>query len=69
MIVELARTIDGPELRALLGGTLDGRRVLVDSIDARAVLHVLETWSANHALPLVPVRVDEHTFALAPPAG
>jgi hypothetical protein len=74
--VELARTIDGPEVIEVLAGCgLDGELIedgfllRVEADDDEAVVHCLDEWINRHGLPFVPLRVDEHVYALVPPAG
>jgi hypothetical protein len=76
--VELTRETDGPGLiEALADHGLDG--VLVDDqehltvevadCDEEKLAHAIEDWIAARDLPLVPVRIDDCTFAVSPPAG
>jgi hypothetical protein len=74
--VELARTVDGPEVLAALkaGGvsgklSKDGCEVIASADDAVTVGHLLEGWAAGRELPFVPVQVDGSSYVLVPPAG
>jgi hypothetical protein len=74
--VELTRTIDGPDVLAVLeaGGVAgrlsdDGREVIVSGDDCTIVAHLLEEWVAERQLPFVPVQVDGCSYVLVPPAG
>jgi len=76
--VELTRETDGPGLlRALaargLSGELVGENeqlsVQVEDCDEAELAHALEDWIRARELPLVPVRIDECTYAISPPAG
>jgi hypothetical protein len=76
--VELAREIDGPGLlKALaargLTGDLVGEdehlSVQVEDCDEAELAHALEDWIRARELPLVPVRIDECTYTISPPAG
>jgi hypothetical protein len=66
---DLATAVDGSGLAASLGGEFRDGHLFVDSADPVAVSHTIEAWMAERGLPLVPVQVDERTFAFAPPAG
>jgi hypothetical protein len=37
--------------------------------DETLLAHAIEDWIAARDLPLVPVRIDDCTFAVSPPAG
>ena len=74
--VELTRAVDGPavcEVLAACGLECElaegGLELPVEAEDATAVEHCLDEWISRHGLPFVPVRVDETSFALVPPAG
>ena len=74
--VELTRSVDGPEVLAMLeaGGvegklSEDGCEVTVSADDCETVSHLLEEWAAEREIPFSPVRVDGCSFVLAPPAG
>jgi hypothetical protein len=76
--VELTREIDGPGLVAALeshglkGELVDGREhlvVQVDDCDDAELAHAIEDWIAERDLPLVPMRIDDCTYAVSPPAG
>jgi hypothetical protein len=75
--VELTREIDGPGLVAALErhglkGELVGSEhlaVQVEDCDEAKLAHAIEDWIADRDLPLIPVRVDDCTYAVSPPAG
>ena len=76
--VELTRDYDGPDLIAALADQgLTGRLVVangrlavqVDGCDDAGLVHAIDGWLRDRALPLVPVRIDGSTYALSPPAG
>ncbi len=75
--VELTREIDGPglvaalERRGLHGELAAGDRlaVEVEDCDEAELAHAIEDWIAERELPLVPVRIDDCTYAISPPAG
>jgi hypothetical protein len=77
--VELTRETDGPGLiEALaehgLAGELVGDddehlTVQVEVCDEERLAHAIEDWIRARDLPLVPVRIDDCTFAVSPPAG
>jgi hypothetical protein len=76
--VELTRETDGPELLEVLARHgLEGRlvdhednvAVEVPDCDEAQLAHAIEDWIAARELPFVPVRIDDCTFALSPPAG
>ena len=76
--VELTRDYDGPDLIAALAehgltGELvvvdDRLAVQVDGCDDADLAHAIEDWLNDRSLPLVPVRIDDCTFTLSPPAG
>jgi hypothetical protein len=74
--VELTRSVDGPEVKAMLeaGGVEaeledGGCGLVVRAEDAETVSHLLEAWSAERGLPFMPLQLDGSSFALVPPAG
>jgi hypothetical protein len=76
--VELTRNIDGPELVAALaehglkGELVDDHErvaVQVEDCDEELLAHAIEGWIGERKLPFVPVRIDDCTYAVAPPAG
>jgi hypothetical protein len=76
--VELTRETDGPGLIAALAehgleGELVGEdehiAVQVQDCDAGLLAHAIEDWIRERDLPLVPVRLDDCTFTVSPPAG
>jgi hypothetical protein len=74
--VELTRSVDGPDVLAVLAengfeGRLadDGLGLLVESDDAARVARLVDWWAEEHGLPFVAVQVDATTYALVPPAG
>ena len=76
--VELTRESDGPGLiEALAGHGLKGElvddrehmTVQVEDCDEEKLSHAIEDWIRAHDLPLVPVRIDDCTYAVSPPAG
>jgi hypothetical protein len=76
--VELTRESDGPGLlEALAAHGLEGAlvddhehlAVEVEDCDEGKLAHAIEDWIAARDLPLVPVRIDDCTFAVSPPAG
>ena len=76
--VELTRESDGPQLVAALAGRgLKGElvddhdhvTVQVQDCDEGELAHAIEDWLGERQLPFVPVRIDDCTYAVAPPAG
>jgi hypothetical protein len=76
--VELTRETDGPGLVAALAehgleGELvgdDGHiAVQVQDCEEGLLAHAIEDWIRERDLPLVPVRLDDYTFTVSPPAG
>ena len=76
--VELTRDSDGPQLVAALAehglkGELvagpDHLSVQVQNCDEAELTHAIEDWLGQRQLPFVPVRIDDCTYAVAPPAG
>jgi hypothetical protein len=75
--VELTRETDGPGLVAALAEHgLEGRlvgdghlEVQVEDCDEERLAHAIEDWIHERDLPLVPVRIDDCTYAVGPPAG
>lgn len=82
--VDCSGTVDGDELLAvfeangLRGEVVDGGPTLVFRLAdagrdaaqfAKAVVHSLDAWLADHRSPLVPAHVAENLFALRPPAA
>ena len=76
--VELTRETDGPGLlqaladHGLAGELIDDAAHLtveIEDCDEERLAHAIEDWIAARDLPLVPVRVDDCTFAVSPPAG
>jgi hypothetical protein len=76
--VELTRESDGPQLVAALAehglkGELvddhDQVAVQVQDCDEAELAHAIEHWLEERQLPFVPVRIDDCTYAVAPPAG
>jgi len=76
--VELTRESDGPELVATLAelglnaelvGDQEHLAVLVEDCDEERLAHAIESWIGDRRLPFVPVRIDDCTYAVAPPAG
>jgi hypothetical protein len=82
--VDCARAVDGDDLLAAFhaqgieGELVDrGPRLVFRLADgardgaqfASAVVHSLDAWLGERRLPLVPVCVSEHAFALRPPAA
>jgi hypothetical protein len=76
--VELTRESDGPGLvKALaehgLVGELVGEdehlAVQVQDCDDEQLAHAIEDWIRARNLPLVPVRIDDCTYTVSPPAG
>ncbi len=76
--VELMRDTDGPDLATALAEhgmsvdlvDYDGHvAVRFEDCDEVRLTHLIEDWILTRALPLVPVRIDERTFAIAPPAA
>lgn len=75
--VELTRESDGPGLvqalaehglTAELVGT-GNLAVQVEDCDEELLAHAIEDWIAGRDLPLVPLKIDDCTFAVGPPAG
>jgi len=76
--VELTRESDGPGLlealaaHGLAGELVDHDHMLaveVADCDETKLAHAIEDWIAARDLPLVPVRIDDCTYAVSPPAG
>ena len=76
--VELTRESDGPQLVAALAEhglkaelveNHDQLAVQVEDCDETALAHAIEDWLGQRQLPFVPVRIDDCTFAVGPPAG
>jgi hypothetical protein len=75
--VELTRESDGPQLVAALAehglkGELVGAHnlaVQVQDCDETELAHAIEDWLGERQLPFVPIRIDDCTYAVAPPAG
>ena len=74
--VELTREIDGPGvLAALRASGLEGElaeggwQLVVRGENTAAIVHCLDGWISERRLPFVPVRVDNASYALVPPAG
>jgi hypothetical protein len=76
--VELTRESDGPGLiealaaHGLSGELLDEAQQLtvqVEDCDEEQLAHAIEDWIRERDLPLVPLRIDDCTFAVSPPAG
>jgi len=76
--VELTRETDGPGLiEALADHGLAGEfvgedqhlTVHVEDCDDSKLAHAIEDWIRERELPLVPVRIDDCTYAVSPPAG
>jgi len=76
--VELMRDTDGPGLITALSAhgvtanlvDYDGHVALqVEDFDEGRLMHLIEDWLRARALPLVPVRIDDRTYAVAPPAA
>ena len=76
--VELTRESDGAGLLAALAehglaGELvedyDHLTVEVEDCDETKLAHAIEDWIAARDLPLVPIRLGDCMFAIAPPAG
>jgi hypothetical protein len=76
--VELTRETDGPHLvaalaeRGLKGKLVDDHdhiAVQVPDCDDAELAHAIEDWLGERQLPFVPVRIDDCTYAVAPPAG
>ena len=75
--VELTRETDGPGLLATLAEHgLEGELVEHDQLaveardcDEEQLTHAIEDWIRARELPFVPVRIDDCTFAVSPPAG
>jgi hypothetical protein len=76
--VELTRESDGPELLAALAdqgltaelvGDDEHLTVQVEDCDEEQLAHAIESWIGDRRLPFVPVRIDDCTYAVAPPAG
>ncbi len=74
--VELTRETDGPGLvqalaehgleAELVGGELS---VKVQDCDEALLAHAIEDWLAQRELPFVPLRIDDCTYTVGPPAG
>ena len=75
--VELTRETDGPGLIASLAvhglkSELVGEEhiiVQVEDCDEEQLAHAIEDWVHERDLPLVPVRLDDCTYTVSPPAG
>jgi hypothetical protein len=76
--VELTRETDGPSLIEALAehglkGELvgDGEHVTVqvENCEETDLAHAIEDWLRVRELPLVPVRIDDCTYAVSPPAA
>jgi hypothetical protein len=76
--VELTRDTDGPGLIAALAehgleGELVGGdehvTVQVQDCDEGLLAHAIEDWIHARDLPLVPVRLNDFTYTVSPPAG
>jgi hypothetical protein len=76
--VELTRETDGPGLiealadHGLAGELVDGDEhltVQVEDCEEKQLAHAIEDWIRARDLPLVPVRIDECTYTVSPPAG
>jgi len=76
--VELTRESDGPGLLAALrehgieGELVDHEHHLaveVADCDEEQLAHAIEHWIRARELPFVPVRIDDCTYAVSPPAG
>jgi hypothetical protein len=76
--VELTRESDGQDLlEALAEHGLDGElvdhdhqlAVEVADCDETELAHAIEDWIRARELPFVPVRIDDCTYAVSPPAG
>ena len=76
--VELTRETDGPGLVAALaahglnGTVLDEDKhltVQVEDCNEDELAHAIEDWIHDRDLPLVPLRIDDCTYAVSPPAG
>ena len=52
-------------------GELVGDRlaVQVEDCDEEKLAHAIEDWIAGRDLPLVPLKIDDCTFTVGPPAG
>jgi hypothetical protein len=76
--VELTRETDGPDLlqtladHGLEGALVDDDQHLaveVAECDEAELAHAIEDWIRARELPFVPVRIDDCTYAVSPPAG
>jgi hypothetical protein len=76
--VELTRETDGPGLIAALAehgleaelvGEHEHLAVQVQDCDEEQLAHAIEDWIHERDLPLVPVRLDDCTYTVSPPAG
>jgi hypothetical protein len=76
--VELTRESDGPGLiEALVEHGLAAELVTdkehltvqVEDCDEEELAHAIEDWIRGRDLPLVPVRIDDCTYAVSPPAA
>ena len=75
--VELTRDYDGPDLIGALAqhgivGELvvaEGRLAVEVGCAESDLAHALEDWIRDRGLPLVPLRIDDCTYALSPPAA
>jgi hypothetical protein len=76
--VELTRETDGPGLlEALAEHGLEGElvdhnhqlAVEVADCDEAELAHAIEDWIRARKLPFVPVRIDDCTYTVSPPAG
>jgi hypothetical protein len=43
--------------------------VEVEDCDEAELAHAIEDWLGQRHLPFVPIRIDDCTYAVAPPAG
>ena len=76
--VELARETDGPGLvealaeHGLKGELLGAEKQLVvhvEDCEDEQLVHAIEDWLWDRQLQLVPVRIDDCTYAVLPPAA
>jgi hypothetical protein len=76
--VELTRETDGPGLvasladhglKAELVGEAEHLVVRVENCEDEQLAHAIEDWIHARDLPLVPVRLDDCTYMVSPPAG
>jgi hypothetical protein len=76
-IVELTRETDGPGLveslavHGLKGKLVGGEPIVVqvEDCDDEQLAHAIEDWIYERDLPLVPLRIDDCTYSVSPPAG